>query len=112
MSEINTEPTRSWQTSEDDSQMRCYLGMKGRVSIGELIDHFKKNYPHVDPMKIELNYATAVWEEAPTVEDLSRRARWRAEKAARLEAWERETYIRLKKKFARKFGLAQIARGR
>lgn len=97
--EIAEHATRAWATKERDSHMSCYLGMNGRVSLGELISHFEQHYPHVDPMSVRLNYATAQWLEPPTIDDLNRRnanERWAAE---RLEKWEQETYKRLKAKF-------------
>jgi len=97
--EFRREPSRSWKTVDDNSEMSCYLGMQGRVTVRELIDHFKAQYPHVDPMTVALNFVTAVWAEPATPEDIAQREAWRAKQAARTERWERETYDRLKAKF-------------
>lgn len=97
---INEKPSsRSWKTKDDDSQMRCYLGMEGRVTVRELISHFEEKYPHVDPMHLELNYATVAWDEPPTDDDIAKREAnivWRNE---RQEAWETSMYAKLKAKF-------------
>lgn len=101
MDDIDDQPRRRWQTNSDDSQMRCYIGMKGRVSIGELVEHFAEKYPHVDPMSLDLNFSSATWEEPPTADDIAKREESRTWQAQRTERWERETYDRLKKKFER-----------
>jgi hypothetical protein len=98
--EIDEKPHRSWQSKDDDSQMRCYLGMEGRVTLGELVRHFAERYPHVDPMSLELNYSTAAWSEPPTADEIANREKNRAWHAERLASWERETYDRLRAKFA------------
>jgi hypothetical protein len=99
--ELRDKATRSWASiKDDDSTMHCYLGMSGRVTVASLIAHFKEHYPHVDPMGLRLNVATIVWEEPPTEDDLAKRDKWRAEKAERTERWERDTYERLKAKYA------------
>lgn len=101
MSEWSIEegPRRSWKTNAYDT-MACYLGMKGRVPLGELLDHFAEKYPHVDPRTLELNFATVVWDEPPTAEDVGKLEAWRADRAGRQERWERQTYERLKAKYA------------
>jgi hypothetical protein len=63
------------------------------------VSHFNQHYPHVLPGDIQLNFATAVWEEPPTADDLAARTAWRTKQAERQERWERETYLRLKAKF-------------
>jgi hypothetical protein len=98
--EIDEKPSsRAWETDAPDSQMRCYLGMKGRITVAELISHFAEKYPHVDPMTVELNYSTAAWTEPPTVDDIAQRESVRAWKAERQESWERQMYAKLKAKF-------------
>lgn len=97
--EIYENPQRSWQSKDDDSQMRCYLGMEGRVTLGELVAHFAEKYPHVDPMSLELNYATAVWSEPPTADDVAKREANRAWTADRQARWEADMYAKLKAKF-------------
>lgn len=98
MSEIET-ARRTWQSFDDDSQMRCYLGVKGRVTLAELVDHFAERYPHVDPMTLDLNFVTATWDEPPTADDIAKRESWRAQKAERHACWERDMYAKLKAKF-------------
>lgn len=98
--EIADAANRSWATKADDSPVRCYLGMKGRITLAELLAHFAEKYPHVDPMTLELNYSTVVWEEPPTADDLAQREEHRAWHAERQARWERDTYERLKAKFA------------
>ena len=99
--EVDDQPRRCWVNDEDD-MMRCYLGgMKGRVPLGELLDHFAKKYPHVDVRTVELNYCTAVWEEPSTEADRAQRQAWRKHHADRIEKWERETYARLKAKYGK-----------
>lgn len=90
---------RTWQTAEENSNIRCFLGMRGRVTLHELIDHFAEHYPHVDPYDLELNAATVTWEEPPTEEDLALRAARQQAHDERHARWERETYERLKDKF-------------
>lgn len=96
---IDANPNRCWESGDADSQMRCYLGMKNRITLGELIEHFAEKYPHVDPMTLNLNYATATWSEPPTADDLAKREAnrvWQAERQAR---WKADTYAKLKAKF-------------
>lgn len=91
--------SRGFATKADDSPMRCYLGMEGRVTVRQVIEHFAETYPNVDPMDVELNYATAVWEEPATDEDRAKREAWAAKQAERTERWERETFARLQAKY-------------
>lgn len=97
--QLQRRPLRAWKMGNEDSPMCCYLGMEGRVTIGDLVQHFTENYPHVDPMALRLNFATVKWEEPPTPEDEEKRRQQRVEHARRKEHWERETYDRLKAKF-------------
>lgn len=98
--EFRREPSRSWKTGDDDAQMRCYLGMQGRITLRDLLDHFAEKYPHVDTMDLQFNFATVVWDEPPTPDDVALRQKHRADQAARTEAWERKTYDRLRAKYA------------
>jgi hypothetical protein len=97
--EFRREPTRAWKKGADDSPMVCYLGMKGRVTVADLVQHFAEEYPHVDPMCLRLNFATVTWEEPPTPADIAHRAEVRARHAERTEQWERDTLVRLKAKY-------------
>jgi hypothetical protein len=98
--QLRREPSRSWKTGDDNSDMRCYLGMEGRVTLREILDHFAEKYPHVDTMDLQFNFATVVWDEPPTPDDIADRQRRRADHAARTERWERETLERLTAKYA------------
>lgn len=97
--EFRRAPKRTWKSSEDHSGMTCYLGMEGRVTVRQLLDHFAENYPHVDVMGVELNWVTAVWDEPPTPEDILKREHMWAQQRERTERWERETLARLKAKY-------------
>lgn len=90
---------RTWVSSEDGSPIRCYLGMRHRVTWPEIVAYLAEHHPGVDPDTIRLNFATAAWEELPTSEELAKREKWRARQAERQVRWERETYERLKVKF-------------
>jgi hypothetical protein len=93
------ESRRYWKDKNYDT-MSCYMGMEGRVPLGELIAHLAEHHPHVDPMTVELNYATAKWDEPPTDEDQAQREARRKDHDERHEKWERETYERLRAKYA------------
>lgn len=93
------EVRRSWATKGEDSPMRCYMGVKGRVTLGELMTHIQEIYPNVAVSDVELNFATAVWEEPPTADDLRKRQEARDKHERRIEEWERETYERLRRKY-------------
>lgn len=95
---IDGSPRRRWKTKDYDV-MTCYLGMSGRISLGDLLDHFTERYPHVDIRTVELNFATVIWDESPTVDDRAKLAADQAWQAERQKRWERETYERLKAKF-------------
>ena len=90
---------RHWQTAADDSDMRCYLSMKNRVTLREFMDYLTEDHPHIDPWSVQLNFGTATWTDRPTEEELAAREQWRAKQADRQEAWERQAYDRLKAKF-------------
>lgn len=96
---INNEPLTSWATREKDSPIHCYLGMKHRVTLQELIDHFNEHYPDVDVATLELNWSTVVWERPPTEEELADRAERQRRHDERHAAWERRMYAELKAKF-------------
>jgi len=99
VNEFRRQPSRSWKTDGDDSPMVCYLGMRGRVTLAEVRDHFAAHYPHVDIWSLQINFCTAVWEEPSTPEDVAKKAANRARQAERQERWERETLVRLKAKY-------------
>jgi hypothetical protein len=93
------EARRSRTSSKPDSTITVYMGMEGRLPLGELLDYLSEHHPHIDPRLVELNYATAKWEEPATDED---RAKWEAHRldsVRRREAWELKTYEELRAKY-------------
>lgn len=100
MDDINIERLRrSWKTKDDDTTMHCYLSMRHRITVRELHDYLHENHPHVDPWEVELNFATATWDEPSTEADRAEREAWRTHQADRHAAWERDMYARLRAKF-------------
>ena len=99
--EVDDQPRRCWVNDEDD-MMRCYLGgMKGRVPLGELLDHFCKEVParRRQDGRVELLHGSMG---GPSTEaDRAQRQVWRKHHADRIEKWERETYARLKVKYGK-----------
>ena len=94
------EVRRTWATEADDSPMACRLSIQGRVTLGELIDYFHDNHPEVTNTRVlELNFATAKWEDRPTADELAKRKAFRSRRVNNLEKWERETLARLKAKY-------------
>lgn len=87
---------RCWATKAHDL-MHIYQGMEGRIPIPELIAAFEE--AGVDWRKVQLNFATATWDEPPTTEEIDAQAERDARQAARTEAWERETLVRLTEKY-------------
>lgn len=97
--EFRRQPTKSWKKEDDHSGMTCYLGMSGRLTIRDIFAHFAEHYPHVDPMDLRLNFATAVWDEPATEDDIALRQAQRASYLRKTEQWEREQLARLKEKY-------------
>lgn len=97
------EQARRYRTSNDpESTITLYMGMKGRVPLGELITYLLIHHPGVKPYEVELNFATAKWEEPATDRD---KADWEARQLdglRRHEAWERKTYAELHAKYGSK----------
>lgn len=96
---INDEYRTGWATRDEDSPIHCYLGMKNRVTLQELLDHFNEHYPEVDPAGLELNWSTIVWERPATEEEKADRARRQEAHDRRHAEWEKMTYAKLKAKF-------------
>ena len=88
----------SWQSDDNDIRT-AYMAVDGRMSIAELIEHMKNVAPGVDIADIHVNWATVVWSRPATKEELTIRRQAQARWEARHEAWERETYARLKAKY-------------
>ncbi len=89
----------TWKTSAVDSPVSYYLGMEGRITVGELREHFAENYPGANFDEVALNYATATWDEPATVEIIAERQAKLAWQKERTDAWQRRTYEELKAKF-------------
>lgn len=92
-------PNRSRVTHDADSPMRSYMAVDGRVTVRELVAYMEENHPHIDPFGVELNFATAVWEDYQTDQEREQYRRHLADRERRTEEWERQTYERLKAKF-------------
>jgi hypothetical protein len=75
------------------------MAVDGRMSITELIEHMRNIAPGVDPAEIKINWATAVWARSATSEEMAQRKQAIDRWEARHEAWERETFARLAKKY-------------
>lgn len=100
-----TEIRRHWESSKDDSRIRCYLGMQGRMPLDALIRHLGEVAPGRSLDQFGINFATVVWIDAPTDAETTTRAHGRARHDERHAAWERETYERLKAKFEPDLGV-------
>lgn len=94
------EVRRHWQSSKEDSQISCYLGMQGRITLAALLVHLAEVVPDGTPDdQIGLNFATVTWVDEPTAAERDDRARRNASHDERHAKWERDTYERLKAKF-------------
>lgn len=91
-------PRWTWE-SRGSSTRNGYLAMEGRISLAELTAHMAEVAPHAGPNDLMLNWATVVWQREATAEELEERAEAHRRWQERHEAWERETYARLKAKF-------------
>lgn len=90
----------SWAWKSKDSDVRVgYMGMSGRVSVADLIEHLRKITPDVLISDILLNYATVKWERPATPEELAERAARYAESDRKREEWERTALARLLEKY-------------
>lgn len=101
MSEHTFHPIqRLWVSKDDDTMRSCYLRVDGRVSLGDLCTYLDSViHESVDPTSLMLNFSTIRWEEPATDQERAERAEQIRRSDARREAWERETYLRLKEKF-------------
>jgi hypothetical protein len=88
----------SWASKENDLRTG-YMAVDGRMSIAELIEHMREVAPGVALGDIQINWATCVWSRDATPEEVAQRREAERRWEARHEAWERETYARLLKKF-------------
>jgi hypothetical protein len=96
---FDTQPQRTWVSHDPESKIRCHLGLKGRVTLGDLYRHFAEHYPDVDFWNVEWAAASATWEDEPTEAERKQRAEWVRKQRERTENWERKTYERLRAKF-------------
>lgn len=97
---MEIEPFRwSWKTSDGDL-LAGYAGIKGTISVTELIAHVRKTLPDISPDDIEVNFATIRVVRPATDEEIQERECWKKRQEERHEKWERETYERLREKYA------------
>lgn len=90
----------SWTWQSRDTDVRVgYMAMDGRVSIAELIAHMETVAPGVGIDDIQVNWATVTWTRPANAEELAERKAWADRAQSRHEAWERETFARLMKKY-------------
>jgi len=94
------EPRRYWSSKDPEQpKMRVYVGIKGRATLADLMSYVEENSPGVGPSQIELNFASAVWTEPPTAEEIEQNREWEATRELNREEWERKQYEKLKAKF-------------
>jgi hypothetical protein len=77
----------------------CYMGMRGRVTLQELIDHLAIVAPEHALSEFKVNFATVTWEDQATEEELQVQRENDRKNRERHERWEREYYERLKEKY-------------
>lgn len=88
----------SWESADNNIRVG-YVSCRGRVTPAEIVDHIRAITPDVNPDDIQVNYATVVWRRPATEEEIADRQRQRANADARREAWERQTWERLRRKY-------------
>jgi len=89
-----------WSWKSRDNMIRTgYLAVDGRVTLAELNDLMLRVAPGVSPAAIEINWATIVWDREATAEEIAQRREAERRHDERHEAWERETYARLRDKY-------------
>lgn len=93
------EVQRSIISRDNEDERKCYMGMHGRVSVASLLAHLATIEPDLKPEQMMLNFATVTWTSPATEEERAARAEQRRRADERTEAWERETLVRLKKKY-------------
>ena len=95
------EVQRNWSTKDSDIRS-CYLGMEGRITLQNLVDHLTKVcHESVDIGNVLLNFATVKWEEPASEEERAERVQQHKAWERRHEQWERETLAKLKAKYER-----------
>lgn len=97
--EIDPKPGRTWVSHDPQSKIRCHLGFKGRITLGEIYNHFTEHFPHVDFWNMEWAAASVTWEEEPTETEREQRVEWNRRQREKTEVWEAKTFARLKAKF-------------
>lgn len=95
---IDEKPWRYFKDHKGPVRMNCRLGIR-KATFGELREHFAERYPEVDFDSLEVGGLQLHWEDAPTAEELARLDRQNQLHETKREAWERQTYERLKAKF-------------
>ena len=88
------------EATEVGVPINCYLTLQGHFTMAELVAHFAEHHPAVDPMQVSLGLGGgAHWKEPATPEDVESRRKASQMRDERHEAWEWETFTRLKAKF-------------
>lgn len=90
-----SEVRRTWADKEH-TRISCFQYVEGRHTIPAIIEDLKSR--GVDWETVKLNYS-ALWYDSPTAEEVESLRRAEARSAERLEAWERETLVRLTEKY-------------
>lgn len=86
------------KTDDADPQMRGrYARMRLEVSVAELVALAAEK--GVDPGDMTVSWPTAHWRSLESPEEVAERLDFKRRQRERVEAWERETYDRLRDKF-------------
>jgi hypothetical protein len=94
----------SWESRDNNTRVG-YVGVKGRISIAELIARMQEIAPGVGLDDIDVNFATVKWTRPANAEELAERQAWDDRQRERQEKWERETLARL----TAKYGSGEVA---
>ncbi|WP_146079393.1 hypothetical protein [Rathayibacter sp. AY2B9] len=93
--EINRTKNRSYS----ENQRHNYVGMKGRVSLPDLLAYLEKHAPGVPLENVGLNWATVVWVDAATPEEIAENERAKARQKARRREGELRMLAELRAKY-------------
>ena len=95
-------PTPSaWNDKTGDTRT-VYLEPVGPVTLAALIERLAELAPGVSFDNVQLNFMTASWVRDATEEELADRDRVNAQRAARQQAWELQTWRNLNEKYGKK----------
>lgn len=89
----------TWQSKDNDARV-AYMAVDGRISVADLVERMAELAPGVDMADVQINWATVVWTRSATADELAVREEANKRAAQRHEKWERETFERLRKKYA------------